>query len=389
MKAALNFGRHSVQAIAGGAPDAAALTRFLGSLDANPHLRAAMIRGGQEIAASHPAPPPMQAPAWFTRLTFSDVGPVDIPVAGYTVRLTALPASEIAERWVETRGLIGLLAFFSVLAAGLCFVVTAWSLRPLVALGAAFGRLERGEAALAVAEVGPPEIARLSGAFNQMQQALLAADQENRRLAAQLARLAEEERAELARDLHDEMGPLLFAITAWAAAARMQAQGGDPVAADASVAALEKAAAELQAALRDLLRRLRDSAPAPIDLRLSLEELVAFWRGVRPQTDFALSIEGAPDVAAEPARAALFRVAQEGISNAVRHGDAAHIEIDLAPAAGGLRLRVGDDGRGGDGGDGFGLVGMQERLQAVGGHLRITRQKGWQLTAWAPAEPPA
>jgi len=389
MRAALNFGRNSVRVVQAGNPDAAALVRFVAGFDANPHLRVALVQAGREIAASHPAPPPLTAPAWFTRLTARAIAPVEIPAGGATLVLTALPESETGERWVEARGLIALLALFSALTAGLCFAVTAWSLSPLDALGAALGRLGRGEAALPIAAIGPPEIAGLAHEFNGMQQALRLADQENRRLAAQLARLAEEERAELARDLHDEMGPLLFAITAWAAAARLQAKAGDAAAADASVAALEQAAGELQSALRDLLRRLRDSAPEPIDLRQSLHELVSFWRGVRPHTAFSLEINGETDTAGEAARAALFRVAQEGISNAIRHGNAARVGITVAQDHAGLTLRVQDDGSGGDGGHGFGLVGMQERLQAIGGALEITTQNGWRLTAWAPMETPA
>ncbi len=303
--------------------------------------------------------------------------------AGQVLRLVPLPASETGERWSETRRLIALLALSSLLSAALCFATAAWSLRWLSPLAAAFERLAQGRSVAPVGERGPPEIARLAAGFNRMQDALGRAARENRMLSSQLDRIAEEERAELARDLHDEIGPLLFAITAWSAAARMQAASGDGDTAGASLLALEAAAAELQQAVRDLLRRLRDSAPVSTDLSASLQELVAFWRGIRPQTAFELQAAPAGP-ASEATRAALFRVAQEAVSNAVRHGDPALVRVGVEQCRGGLALTVQDDGSGGEPGQGMGLVGMEERLRSLGGTLSIDRRRGWTLTAWAP-----
>jgi two-component system sensor histidine kinase UhpB len=378
--AALDTGQRSFAA----AP-AEALVRFVAGFDGSRHVMAELSVAGRVVARSRPAAVSVPSPAWFARLAAPGLAPVDLPVAGGSLRLVPLPASETGERWSEARRLIGLLAFSSALSALLCALTTAWSLRPLAPLGAAIERLGQGHGAL-LAERGPPEIARLASAFNRMQSALASAAGENRRLSAQLDRLAEEERAELARDLHDEAGPLLFAITAWATAARLQAEAGDAAAAGASLRSLDTAAAALQQAVRDLLRRLRDSAPVTTDLRPSLEELVEFWRGIRPDTRFSLHVDASAEVAAEPAKAALLRVAQEGVSNAIRHGNPSLVEIALQHHAGGLALRVADDGAGGPAaGEGFGLTGMEERLHSLGGTLSICRDGGWTLTAWAPA----
>ena len=394
--AALDTGRHSVadtlQDLAT-PPPPDALLRLVSSFDGSRHVRAELLSGTTAISASQPAPVLLAAPSWFVRLASPKLAPLSVPVAGgFTLRLTPLPLSEVGERWGETRRLVALLGLFSTLSAVLCVATVSISLRPLAILAGAFRSIEHGHDARLIDVEGPPEIASLGASFNRMQKALQMAGAENRRLSAQLARLAEEERAELARDLHDEIGPLLFAITAWAAAARMQQDARNPEAANASIEALENAAAELQKAVRDLLRRLRDSAPTTTDLAASLSELVDFWRTIRPQIIFDLATEEAALKAPENTRAALFRVAQEAISNAVRHGDPSNVSVRVGCERNGIALRVEDDGVIGadtDSANGFGLAGMEERLHAVGGTLEICRDPGWKLVAWAPAAPEA
>ena len=393
LSAALETGRQGIAAAVqdiGGPPPREDLVRLVTGFDGSRHVLASLRSGGTLLATSHPAAPAVVPPAWFARLASPGLPPITITAGeGSLVELTPLPTSEIGERWNEARQLLAFLGLFSVLATAACFATAAWSLRPLATLADALGKLEHGQESSILSVSGPPEIAVLAQGFNRMQEALGRAARENRRLSAQLTRMAEEERTELARDLHDEIGPLLFAITALAAAARMQQQAGDGETADASLGSLENAAGDLQRAVRDLLRRLRDSALADTDLAVSLEELVAFWRGIRPQTEFCLTVEDAADAAAEPAKAALFRVAQEGVSNAIRHGNPARVEIEVARSGNGLALSVRDDGSGGTLGDGFGIVGMEERLQALGGTLEVQRDRGWRLRAWAPAIPAA
>lgn len=373
-------------------PPRAALLRLVSSFDGSRHVLAELLSDGVTAAASRQAVVAVTAPAWFARLASPKLQSLALPLAGgLTLRLSPLPLSEVGERWGEARRLIAVLGLFSAVAALLCVATVAVSLRPLAALAGAFRRVEQGWEAGSITTGGPPEIAVLGASFNRMQIALQSAGAENRRLSAQLARLAEEERAELARDLHDEIGPLLFAITAWAAAARMQQDAGKPAAANASIEALENAAGELQNTIRGLLRRLRDSAPATTDLAASLNELVDFWRAIRPHVVFDLATGDAALNGSETTLAALFRVAQEAISNAVRHGDPAHVEIRVGRERNGIALRVEDDGIGGDteadSTGGFGISGMEERLQAVGGTLEIYRATGWKLHAWAPAAP--
>lgn len=366
-------------------PPEDALRRLVSGYDGNQHVLAELLRDGAIVAVSHPAPPGVAPPDWFSRLAAPHLAPQELAVPHGAIRLSALPGSEIGEHWIEAGRLVGLLALSAGLAAAFCFATAAWSLRPLRPLAEALTRLEQGQPEGPVAAAGPPEIVQLGAAFNRMQQEVTRAARENRQLSAQIETLAEEERTELARDLHDEIGPLLFALTAWAAALRLQTEAGNGGAAAASLTALEKTAAATQTALRDVLRRLRDSAPPAGDLAAGIDELIGFWRGIRPKIAFTADMPAEAAALPDALRAAFYRVAQEGISNAVRHGTPTRVRVACACTAGMATLVVENDRPDpGPAGAGLGLVGLEERLRALGGTLRIDRAADWRLTAAAP-----
>ena len=134
-----------------------------------------------------------------------------------TLRLSTNPANEVFERWSAVWDSVMLLALFSLSAAFLCSASVGRAMMPLTGLSAGLRRLGQGEADVRLLETGPPEIAALARAFNQLSEALRTVQAQNIRLQTQILTLAEEERAEIARDLHDEVGPHLFAITTFAA----------------------------------------------------------------------------------------------------------------------------------------------------------------------------
>ncbi len=389
LSASLDSGRRGViAALADMAspPAREALLRLVTGFDGNRHVMATLQMAGQPAVGSRPGFSAVAQPAWFAAIAAAHLTPVAIPVPGGLIRLSAVEKSEIGERWVEAERLIGLLALSAALAALFCFVTAAWSLRPIRPLAEALSAMERGQRPNPVLAAGPPEIVHLADAFNRMQDALGRATLENGRLLAQLDTLAEEERTELARDLHDDIGPLLFALTAWAAAARMQQAAGNNDAVRASLQSLETAAETLQATLRDVLRRLRDSAPTSTDLPAAVSDLLAFWRGIRPQTRFTATIGADTDTLNESVRAALFRVAQEGVSNAMRHAQPDAVDVTIVLDRDMATVTVHNDGlTHGPAGSGLGLIGLEERLQALGGTLQVQRGTKWCLTACAPA----
>ena len=121
-------------------------------------------------------------------------------------------ANELAEKWGDISLAMAVLVLFCTFVLGLVYWTLATGLRPLHALNAAFDRVGRGDYGPRAPESGAAELAHLARQFNQMVMRLTAMQLQNTHLNEQLAKVQEEERAELARELHDEIGPFLFAV---------------------------------------------------------------------------------------------------------------------------------------------------------------------------------
>ncbi|MCO6009374.1 GAF domain-containing sensor histidine kinase [Actinoallomurus purpureus] len=177
-----------------------------------------------------------------------------------------------------------------------------------------------------------------------------------------------EERARLARELHDAVAQKLFSLRLTAAAALSAA---DP---RAELERVQTLAKEALAELREVIFELRPAELAGDGLAESLRKHVRVldraWssgRGHRPKVRF----EGDDVTLPSDVEAVVYRVAQEALYNALRHGDPGEVMVRLGPGA----LEVRDDGSGFDAGagsrDGLGLASMRERAESVGGHLTI------------------
>ena len=190
------------------------LERLVHSFDDNRHVRVALIEGARVRTASHVAAPD-PVPGWYQRL-------LEIPVQeridtaarlnGRMLRVTTDARNEIGEAWTQFRDGAAILGLFSLLVLGLLHLAVARISRPIARLGAGFEALGGGNYAAHVAAKGPREITALADGFNRMISRLKILEDANRRLTGQMLAIQEEERAELARDLHDEMGPFLFAM---------------------------------------------------------------------------------------------------------------------------------------------------------------------------------
>ena len=385
LAAALVTGQESVAASLGDAPPTrATFERIVHSFDGSRHLRAELLNAGKMVLASEPARGDMP-PRWFLSLASPDLAPILVKADSGALRLSADPANEAFERWTGVRDEVLVLALFSLVAAFLCGVSVTQGLRPLNGLTSGLQRLRRGAADVQLAETGPPEIAALATAFNQLSAALRVAQAQNIRLQTQILTLAEEERAEIARDLHDEVGPHLFAITTFAATLARRMTGHDTTGASTQLQAIQDSTASVQRVVRDLLGRLHEGAAQPASLADSLAALVDFWRGVHPDIQFDCRCDLDESLLTEQMHTVFFRVAQESLSNAVRHGRPHHVTLRLATQDVRPCLQIADDGLGGAEGPGFGLAGMRKRVASLGGSFEITRTPGWTVTAILPA----
>jgi two-component system sensor histidine kinase UhpB len=367
--------------------------RFTALFDGSRHVRVSVVGAdGQVRAVSRLFTQDSRPPAWFEALIDPHVPGLTVALPnGGRVALTPDPANEIGEDWSGLLDALLIGAVFIATAALIIHLAVARALSPLRAVSAAFKRVEAGHFGAQVTPSGPPEVAALASGFNAMADRLAAADEDNSRLQAEMVRLQDEERADFARDLHDEIGPYLFAVGIDAAAVGQAAHARGLADMTERAGLISGAVAHMQGRVREMLARLRPLRAVELGLAPALTDLAAFWRARRGDLAFTLNLQPGDDIdiGAGP-REALYRIAQEAITNAVRHGAPSRIEIALAREPGAVTLKVADDGRGArdvGGRMGFGLLGMRERVDALAGQLHIDKGptgRGWSVTVRLP-----
>jgi two-component system sensor histidine kinase UhpB len=223
------------------------------------------------------------------------------------------------------------------------------------------------------------EIERLSASFHGLLQRI----EDERRRSGQLAmRAQEEERRRLARDLHDEVNQALTAILL-----RLEALAQEtPPEREPEVAELKRLVNQAMDGLLNLARQLRPSALDDHGLVPAVETQLKRFSS-RTGIEVRLDTRGEPDELPEVVQTAIYRVAQEALTNVTRHAGATVVELDLGEHEGAAELRVRDDGDGFDPAvvaraaaeeatGGLGLVGMAERARLVGGELDVRSAPG-------------
>lgn len=371
-----------VSEIAASADPVRDLTGLLERLSDIRHARVALEPLLPELAQARGArleARPEDPPEWFSRLFSSKRPPVRIPIAARdtllgTIVITSSPAEETAEIWEAVKGttIIGLILLGAAFA--LMSLAIGQALRPIDKLGMALQSMEGGNYKVAVEPSGPPELAAISRKLNDLAQALTRTQQENRRLTGEIVSIEDRERRELARELHDEFGPYLFSIRANVTAMQAAGEGGQA----ADFAAKREAAldqlGQLQQVNRRVLQRLRPPALTELGLDGALKGLIAQWQDSRGDVDVKLSTNLSWTALDDTTALTVYRVVQEGLTNAFRHAQASSILVSVATAADGpIQVRIKDDGVGMSAGmrPGFGLSGMSERVWALGGTLSL------------------
>jgi two-component system sensor histidine kinase UhpB len=368
------------------------LTALIADFDGNRHLQARLLApDGRVLAASHPAPA-AAPPDWFFVLLRREIVPARLPApgaGGEIVELRPIYADDMAALWAEFLDLTLVLAFALVGGAVLVFVVVGRALAPLRAVGGVLPRIGAGDYAARAPEQGPPELAALGREVNEMAGRLAAMRERNRTLEEQMLTLQDEERADIARDLHDEIGPHLFAANVDASMAATLIGAGRPEAALEQVRAITAAIGHMQRLVRDILVRLRPPQLAELGLSSAILDLVAFWSARRPDLAFETRLPDDADRLPDAVQGTLYRIVQESLSNAVRHGAPKTIRIVVERSDGLARVEVVNDGATAQAKapPGFGLTGMAERVAAAGGSLTAgpTANTGWRVAASMPA----
>jgi two-component system, NarL family, sensor histidine kinase UhpB len=268
----------------------------------------------------------------------------------------------------------------TLLVIGLALVVVALSLallrerrrlRPLEDLIEAMEKVDLSSPQLhlpaSIDGVGETEeVERIELAFLRMMRRLEA---ERRRAGSAALHAQEEERARVARDLHDEVNQSLTGLLLRLEAAREAA----PPELEGELAETRTLANQAMTELLSLARQLRPTALDDLGLAAAIGGQVE--QLARGEIEAKLSVEGGFSDLGDDAQLVVYRVAQEALNNAARHSGARHVEVRLRRSGDdGVVLEVADDGRGfafDESERGLGIGGMRERALLVGGELTI------------------
>jgi NarL family two-component system sensor histidine kinase LiaS len=265
------------------------------------------------------------------------------------------------------------------------FLIARSLTRRLRRLAEAAEAWSHGDFSILARDPSGDELGQLARQFNHMAIQLQNLLQTHEELATL------EERNRLARELHDSVKQQIFATTMQVGAARTLLDQ-DREAAKANLAEAERLVHQAQQELTSLIRELRPVGLEGKGLAQALKECVADWSR-QNQISAEVRVRGERPLPL-PLEQALFRIAQEGLTNIARHSGAQTVEIDLIWNGDEILLAIADDGVGfnptvsdsgsGSGGkNGMGLQSMRERVEALGGRLEVHSQPGagTQVTA--------
>ena len=346
---------------------------------------------------------PSSVPAWFIALVHPEKTSVTVPVSIHgrpgSLVITSHPNDEMNEIW---DGIVTQLQVGSAIAIALFLMtmtVVSRALAPIQSLSQAMTNIEAGRYDTRVKPEGPPELAAICGKLNHLAATLGDAVEEKRLLAERAVSLQDAERKEIARELHDEFGPYLFALRAHASALMRIADTREPnteMLRKHGSALLEQINA-LQQFNRRVLERLRPVGLTELGLHEAIGALLRLWRESYPGVVIETAISRSLGETGETAELTIYRIIQEALTNVFRHARATHVEITVEPASshvatapvepGAIMVSVRDNGAGlpADHKQGYGIIGMRERVLALGGSMTVaSTNRGVTVEALVP-----
>jgi two-component system, NarL family, sensor histidine kinase UhpB len=360
-----------------------------------------ITRQSDEVETRHPAANSSgdggewrSVPAWFVALVHPDQMAVSVPISiggkPGSLLITSHPADEMVEIW---DGIVTQLEIGSAIAIALFLItmlVVSRALAPIEALSDAMARIEAGGYDTRVTPDGPPELAAICTNLNHLAVTLGGAIDDKRRLAERVVSLQDVERKEIARELHDEFGPFLFALRVHASSLSRIADAPEPNLDDVRTrgAAILEQVDSLQRSNRRVLEKLRPVGLTELGLRDALGALLRLWSESHPGVVVETAISPSLGETGETADLTIYRTIQEALTNVFRHAGATRVDVSIEPAGlpagaprgdrSGVLVRVRDNGSGlrPDHRLGLGLIGMRERILALGGSLTVASGDG-------------
>ena len=278
---------------------------------------------------------------------------------------------EVIEKWNETKAILILLGIFFFVVNIVVYFSVSIALRPIDKIISALSDLEYGHFSSRLPQFTLPELSKISEKFNIMATTLQTSIQNNHHLTQQLISLQEDERKNIAQELHDEIGQHLTAIHMDASAIK-KAKKLDVV--QASACAIDDIVRRMMEIVHTMLQRLRPADLDELGLKLALKELLSSWLERNPHIHADLTITGDFLQLSDTLPIAIYRIVQECLTNIARHANATEISLSIRHQHNQIHIQIRDNGEGFEPSKkmmGFGLAGMQERVEGLTGKFKL------------------
>lgn len=348
------------------------------------------------------------APDWFAGLISPPPSQLSIAFPGGKLMVHSNASRAVLDAWDDfVLLMLSALGLLAVVNAGVFWLVGR-ATRPFADIVDALNQLENGRFDVALRALPGTEAAAIGAAFNRMVGMLQQHIETERRAVRAESRLSEsrelgrwvdqkieQERRLIARELHDELGQSVTAMRSMALSIAQRVQALDPQAEQAARLIAEESG-RLYTAMHGMIPRLTPLVLDKFGLVAALEDLVERTRNSHGdvQVEWHLELELDRLRLDTDTALVLYRAAQEGITNALRHGEAHRIVLALQDDDQTVRLTLTDDGRGLPGPEAaretstghYGLRWLAERIDSLGGELRLEPAvpSGAQLTVRLP-----
>ena len=383
------IGSEGAEGVSAGSDD---LIRRVQSLEAARHVRI-LIESDSGVPVHSAISDAIEAPDWFVRWVRPEAIEFRREIGDSAILISADPADEIEEAWVDARNLLGLVVLFSIIANGIFFLLVGRWLRPLGTIGSAMDEVQRGNYRQRLPSFDLPELSGISTHFNRMTETLESSREENRLLTQKTLAIQENERRALAHELHDELGQSISAIKAVAVSiGRGDSKGEDIASATSTIA---EVSSHIYSVVRGMMTRLRPVLLDEFGLVPALQDLVDSWNSRSDDAFCRFDASGNFDELDDDQKIGIYRIVQEALTNITKHAQATNIDVSLARECTGqgerVSLSIMDNGVGFDvsaSPAGLGLIGMRERVDALGGVIDInsSRQDGTRLMVLVPLD---
>ena len=284
-------------------------------------------------------------------------------------------SADINEKWIGFLALVTSGIVLMLLTGTIAYFTAGTVVEALGNLAEGLTRMRLGDYERLITPSGPPEIRRSSEEANELARTLGRLSHDNRSLLRKIVSLQDDERRDMARELHDELGPLLFGIRA-NAVALLDDTSQDKAKLESSVQAVVASVEALQHANHRILDRLRPLYIQELGLIKSIATLLRNAQSQAPGLALTSRIDPGLNEVDGLLSQTVYRVIQEGLTNVLRHANARMVRVEASIEGPHVVVEISDDGGGflPDQAFGRGLTGMHERVRALSGTFEFLRE---------------